>query len=48
MNAFIHFGIKTFTDKEWDSGDEPERVFNPDEANPGQWVSVLKAADLRK
>ncbi len=46
--AFFHYGMNTYTDKEWGYGNEAEATFAPTAApNPRQWLEAVKAAGMR-
>lgn len=47
MNAFIHFSINTFTDKEWGYGNESAQLFNPSALNTEQWAKILKETGFK-
>ncbi|XP_074587841.1 alpha-L-fucosidase 1-like [Curcuma longa] len=41
---FFHFGVNTFTDTEWGTGDESPWLFDPDGLNADQWMDAAEAA----
>lgn len=46
--AFFHYGMNTYTNKEWGYGDEDEQLFAPSGAPaPYQWLKAVKAAGMR-
>lgn len=46
--AFFHYGMNTYTNREWGYGNEDRATFAPTAApNPRQWLEVAKAAGMR-
>ena len=44
---FIHFGVNTFSDREWGDGREDPASFNPEALDARQWARTARAAGFR-
>lgn len=47
FNVFFHYGMNTFTGKEWGDGKTPASTFNPTNQNTDQWVEAIKKAGAK-
>jgi alpha-L-fucosidase len=47
LALFLHFGVNTFTDREWGDGKESPSIFNPTQLDARQWTRAAKAAGFR-
>lgn len=47
LSLFIHFGVNTFTNREWGTGTESPSIFAPKRLNARQWAAVARDAGFR-
>ena len=47
LAIFLHFGVNTFTDREWGDGTESPAIFNPVALDARQWARVARDAGFR-
>ncbi|UCD00246.1 MAG: alpha-L-fucosidase [Phycisphaerales bacterium] len=44
--GFVHFGVNTFTGREWGTGTEDPKIFNPEKLDTDQWCRMARAAGM--
>lgn len=47
LAMFIHFGVNTFTNREWGDGTELPSIFNPSRLDAAQWARVARQSGFR-
>lgn len=46
--GFIHFGINTFDNREWGTGKENPKIFDPSDLDAMQWAKVAKKGGMKE
>jgi alpha-L-fucosidase len=46
--GFVHFGVNTFTGREWGTGTEDTKIFNPEKLDTDQWCRMMKSAGMKQ
>jgi alpha-L-fucosidase len=47
LALFLHFGVNTFTDREWGDGREDPAIFSPANLDARQWARTARSAGAR-
>src|SRR4051812_44470775 len=47
LAMFLHFGVNTFTDREWGDGKEDPAIFAPSSLDARQWARSARAAGFK-
>ncbi|PYR91976.1 MAG: alpha-L-fucosidase [Acidobacteria bacterium] len=47
LAIFLHFGVNTFTDREWGDGTEDPAIFAPAKLDARQWARTARSAGFR-
>ena len=47
FTSFFHYGINSFTNREWGDGKEDISIFNPQNMDTDQWCRALKDAEIK-
>jgi alpha-L-fucosidase len=47
LALFLHFGVNTFTDREWGDGHESPSIFDPSRLDAHQWTRAARSAGAR-
>jgi alpha-L-fucosidase len=48
QTAFVHFGVNTYTGREWGTGTEDPNIFQPAGLDTDQWVNTLKDTGFKE
>ncbi len=47
LAMFVHFGVNTFTDREWGDGTESPAIFDPSALDASQWARTARVAGFK-